>query len=63
MAAYVYMLASARNGTLYVGVASNLVRLIWEHKGKFVAGFTSRHDVGLLVWFELHERIETAILR
>ncbi|MFN3586657.1 MAG: GIY-YIG nuclease family protein [Moraxellaceae bacterium] len=63
MSAYVYMLESACNGTLYVGVTSNLVRRIWEHKGKFVVGFTSRHGVGLLVWFEQHERIDTAILR
>lgn len=63
MAAYVYMLASARNGTLYVGVTSDLIRRVWEHKGRFVEGFSARYGVSLLVWFEPHERIEAAILR
>ena len=59
----VYMLASARNGTLYIGVTSDLVRRVWQHKGKFVAGFSAEHAVDRLVWFEVHVTIESAILR
>ncbi|GIL39289.1 GIY-YIG nuclease family protein [Roseiterribacter gracilis] len=60
---YVYMLASQRNGTLYVGVTSDLRRRVWEHKSKKVAGFTEKHSVALLVWFERHEEITAAIHR
>lgn len=59
----VYILASRRNGTLYVGVTSDLVRRVWQHREHQVAGFTARHDVTLLVWYELHPRMESAILR
>ena len=59
----VYILASGRNGTLYVGVTSDLIKRIWEHKHDFVAGFTSRYSVHLLVWFEQHEVMESAIAR
>ena len=59
----VYMLASKRNGTLYVGVTSNLIRRVWEHRNEVVAGFTSRHRIHDLVWYELHETMESAILR
>ena len=45
----VYMLASSRNGTLYIGVTSNLVKRIWQHKNHVVEGFASRYDVHLLV--------------
>lgn len=61
--AYVYMLASARNGTLYVGVTSDLVKRVYEHKAKLVKGFTSRYNVDKLVWFEQSESIESAIAR
>lgn len=47
----VYILASARNGTLYIGVTSNLIKRIWEHKNNMVEGFTKRYGVHHLVWF------------
>ncbi len=59
----VYMLASKRNGTLYVGVTSNLVQRIWQHKNDLVAGFTQRYAVHTLVWHEVHETMESAITR
>ncbi|WP_430389101.1 GIY-YIG nuclease family protein [Dyella sp. 20L07] len=59
----VYMLANARNGTLYIGVTSNLIKRVWPHINEFVDGFTSRYHVHLLVWYELHETMESAILR
>ena len=59
----VYILASKRNGTLYIGVTSNLVKRIWEHKNGMVVGFTKRYGVHRLVWYELHERMEAAIER
>jgi putative endonuclease len=49
---YVYILASQRNGTLYVGVTNDLVRRIWEHKNNLVKGFTQKYKVHLLVYFE-----------
>ena len=58
----VYILASAPNGTLYVGVTSDLVRRVWEHKSDAAAGFTARHQVHQLVWFETHSSIAEAIL-
>ena len=60
---YVYILASDRNGTLYVGVTSNLVQRAWQHKEKLVEGFTKTYDVQKLVWFEKHENAESAIIR
>lgn len=59
----VYILASKRNGTLYTGVTSNLVKRVWEHKNNMVDGFTKRYKVHLLVWYELHESLESAIIR
>jgi putative endonuclease len=59
----VYILASRRNGTLYIGVTSILVKRVWEHKEGFVEGFTREHGVTLLVWFELHDSAESAITR
>lgn len=59
----VYLLASGRNGTLYVGVTSNLVGRIWQHRNDFVEGFSCRHGIHDLVWFELHESMESAIVR
>ena len=61
--AHVYILASARNGTLYVGVTSQLVQRIWQHKNHVFEGFSQRYKVDQLVWFEPHESMETAILR
>ena len=60
---YVYMLANKRNGTLYVGVTSNLVKRIWEHKNNLVEGFTKRYRVHHLVWYEMHKSMESAIER
>ncbi len=59
----VYMLASQRNGTLYIGVTSNLTQRVWQHKEGLVEGFTKEHDVTRLVWFELHQAAESAITR
>ena len=59
----VYMLASRRNGTLYVGVTSNLVQRVWQHKNELVEGFTKRYGVHTLVWYEIHEVMESAITR
>ena len=59
----VYILASKRNGTLYIGVTSDLVKRIWEHKNNMVEGFTKSYDVDHLVWYELHESMESAIGR
>jgi len=59
----VYILASDRNGTLYVGVTSDLIKRVWEHKNDLVPGFTKRYNVHELVWYELHESMESAIAR
>jgi putative endonuclease len=59
----VYILASQRNGTLYVGVTSNLSRRIWEHKTDVVDGFSKRYGVHMLVYAEFHATMEEAILR
>lgn len=57
----VYILANKRNGTLYVGVTSDLIKRIWQHKNDVVKGFTERYSVHQLVWYELHETMESAI--
>jgi len=62
-AAYVYILASEPYGTLYVGVTSDLVKRIWEHKNGFVEGFTKKYGVKQLVWYEEHGSIISAIER
>jgi putative endonuclease len=59
----VYILASQRNGTLYIGVTSDLVKRIWEHKNNMVEGFTKRYNVHRLVWYELHGSMQSAIIR
>ena len=59
----VYLLASKRNGTLYTGVTSDLVKRIWEHKHHVVEGFTKKYNVNMLVWYEMHETMESAIQR
>ncbi len=60
---YVYILASRRNGTLYVGVTSKLVKRIWEHKNNIVEGFTKRCGVHMLLWYKIHEDMLNAITR
>ncbi len=59
----VYILASRRLGTLYVGVTSNLIKRIYQHRNDLVEGFTQRYKVHTLVWYEQHENMESAILR
>ena len=59
----VYILASKRNGTLYIGVTSDLVQRVWQHKNDLVEGFTKKYGVHTLVWYEVHETMESAIGR
>ena len=59
----VYILASRRNGTLYVGVTSDLVQRVWQHKNDLAEGVTQKYGVHTLVWFELHETMLSAIAR
>jgi putative endonuclease len=59
----VYILASKKNGTLYVGVTSDLVKRVWEHKNDFVEGFTKKYGVHTLVWYEVHVTMGSAITR
>ena len=56
-------MASQRNGTIYVGVTSNLVQRVWQHREGAVDGFTKKYSCKLLVWFQLAETMETAIAR
>jgi putative endonuclease len=60
---YVYLLASRKSGTLYLGVTRDLVRRVWEHKSKAAPGFTSRYEVNRLIWFEVYDDPTTAITR
>ncbi len=59
----VHILASRRNGPFYIGVTSDLVKRIWEHKNNMVEGFAKRYGVHRLVWYEVHESMESAIER
>src|SRR5262245_25895207 len=59
----VYIMASGRNGTLYVGVTSDLVARTWQHRNHVVDGFTKKHAIEVLVWYELHGTMEFAIAR
>jgi len=59
----VYLMASQRNGTLYVGVTSNLIQRVWQHRNHVVEGFTDKYNINCLVWFEQHEMMESAIAR
>ena len=63
MSFYVYILASRRNGTLYIGMTDDLVRRVWEHRTGAVPGFTKTYGVKMLVWFEQHETREAALVR
>jgi putative endonuclease len=63
MAYYVYLLASKKHGTIYLGVTNDLVRRVYEHRTKAVPGFTTRYGIGKLVWFEIHDTAEAAITR
>jgi putative endonuclease len=60
---YTYIMASERNGTLYIGMTNDLVRRAWEHKNHCFEGFTEKYEVTLLVWFEQHSTAKNAIKR
>jgi len=55
-----YILASGYNGTLYIGVSSNLIQRIWQHKSNIAEGFTKKYNVHSLVYFEIHQEMHTA---
>ena len=59
----VYILASKPNGTLYIGVTSNLVQRVWQHRNDLVKGFSKRYGVHCLVWYEVYDTMEIAISR
>jgi len=59
----VYILASKRNGILYISVTSHLVKRVWEHKQKYIGGFAEKYNVIFLVYYELHENMTSAITR
>ena len=59
----VYLLSSGFHGTIYTGVTSDMIGRIWQHREEVTEGFTKRYAVKRLVWFEVHERMETAIRR
>jgi putative endonuclease len=63
MSYYVYILASGRNGTLYVGVTNDLIRRLYEHRNDLVAGFTKQYRTHDLVYFEVHDDVREAIAR
>ena len=60
---FVYIMASAKNGTIYIGVTRDLAKRVWEHKNGVVPGFTKKYGCNLLVWFEAFEDLEQARLR
>ena len=63
MAYYVYLLASKKHGTLYLGITNDIVRRGYEHRTKAAGGFTARYDVDKLVWFEIYDDVVSAIAR
>jgi len=63
MSFFVYIMASHKHGTLYVGVTNDLVRRVYEHREGLIEGFTKRYEVKLLVYFEIHDSVEAAIHR
>ena len=60
---YTYIISNKKQGTLYVGVTSNLIKRIYEHKQKSVKGFSDRYNLNKLVYYEMHDTIELAIAR
>ena len=60
---YVYVMASGRNGTLYIGVTSDLVKRVWEHRNGIVPGFTRKYRCKRLVWYEAHDDLQQARYR
>ncbi len=63
MNAYIYILSSVKNGTLYIGVTSNLIKRVYEHKNKLCEGFTNQYDINNLVYYEIFDDITHAIER
>ena len=59
----VYIITNQRNGTLYVGVTSNLSKRVWQHKNHVVEGFSQHYCLDKLIWYEIHNNMETAISR
>ena len=59
----VYILANKKNGTLYIGVTSDLKNRIWKHKNKHIKGFSSKYEVNMLVYYEIHNEMSSAIKR
>ena len=59
----VYILANKQNGTLYIGVTSDIVQRVWQHKNGVFEGFTKRYRIQRLVWYETHDTMECAIAR
>ena len=59
----IYILASGMKGSLYVGVTSNLAQRVWQHKNEIGSKFTGKYDIHRLVWYEVHESMESAIAR
>ena len=62
-AGFVYIMASGKNGTIYVGVTSDLVKRVYEHREGLAAGFTKRYGCKLLVWYEAHDDLQDARAR
>ena len=60
---WVYIMTNRRNGTLYIGVTSNLPRRAFEHRAGLIKGFSTRYGLKLLVWYEFHDNIHSAIQR
>jgi putative endonuclease len=63
MSFYVYILASRRNGTLYIGSTDSLVQRVWMHRNAIIRGFTKQYGVKMLVWYEQHDTREAALTR
>jgi putative endonuclease len=59
----VYILANKRNGTLYTGITSNLIQRVWQHKNNIIEGFTQKYNVKTLVFYEVHDNVESAIAK
>ncbi len=60
---YVYIMASKKNGTLYIGVTNNIVRRVYEHRNGLIEGFTNKYGVKILVYYEVHSEINEALIR
>jgi len=63
LAYYVYIMTNKAFGTLYIGITNDLIRRVWEHKEKLIAGFTKRYGLDKLLYYEVHDSVEAAIRR